>query len=74
MSADAPTPADLSPSRPIRERQLISDLIERFGRELLESEGEPSTEAIGVFADLVQAHADLLAARTGAQSAYFASR
>ncbi|MCZ0986678.1 hypothetical protein [Streptomyces diastatochromogenes] len=71
-----PTPADLnSPTtnRPQRERQIISDLIEKVGNELLDQDN-PSTEALGVFADLVQAHADLLAARTGAQSAYFASR
>jgi hypothetical protein len=68
---DLPTPG---PSRPARERQLISDLIEKVGRELLDAEGQPSSEAMGVFADLVKAHADLLAARTGAQSAYYASR
>jgi hypothetical protein len=78
MSAEAhtPTPADLYPptiNRPQRERQILSDLIEKFGRELLDQD-KPSAEAIGVLADLVQAHADLLAARTGAQSAYYASR
>jgi hypothetical protein len=74
MSADAPTPADLVLTRPIRERHLISDLLEKVGRYLLDAEGKPDIEAVGVFSDLVQAHADLLAARTGAQAAFYANR
>jgi hypothetical protein len=67
-----PTPADFN--RPVRERHLISDLLEKVGCYLLDAEGKPDIEAIGVFADLVQAHADLLAARTGALSNYYANR
>ncbi|WP_217549592.1 hypothetical protein [Streptomyces sp. GbtcB6] len=71
---DIPTPADLvALNRPKRERQIISDLIEKVGNHLLDQD-EPSAEAVGVFADLVQAHADLLAARTGALANYYASR
>ncbi|WP_143050219.1 MULTISPECIES: hypothetical protein [unclassified Streptomyces] len=74
---DIPTPADLAPphvNRPARERHLISDLFERVGRHLLDAEDQPSNDAVGVFADLVQAHADLLAARTGSLANYYASR
>ncbi|UXY27500.1 hypothetical protein [Streptomyces sp. HUAS TT20] len=61
------------PPRPVRERHLISDLIEKVGRDLL-AQDNPSNEAIGVFADLIQAHADLLAARTGSLANFYASR
>ncbi|MFF8943231.1 hypothetical protein ACF1A5_13365 [Streptomyces sp. NPDC014864] len=61
------------PRRPVRERQVVSDLLDKVGRALL-AQDTPAMEDVKTFAELVQAHADLIAARTEASRNYYESK